>query len=95
MSATLRRERYADPTVTADGTMCDENKVNKILLASVQGVWMSQWVCGGGGRERERELKVFKFVINGTNFGYYIIVKLKGHFLLAKVAFTSLSIILL
>ena len=49
----------------------------------------------GGGRERERELKVFKFVINGTNFGYYIIVKLKGHFLLAKVAFTSLSIILL
>ena len=54
MSATLRRERYADPTVTADGTMCDENKVNKILLASVQGVWMSQCVCGGGGRERER-----------------------------------------
>ena len=54
MSATLRRERYADPTVTADGTMCDENKVNKILLASVQGVWMSQCVCVCV-RERERE----------------------------------------
>ena len=46
-------------------------------------------------RERERELKVFKFVINGTNFGYYIIVKLKGHFLLERRDFTSLSIILL
>ena len=55
---------------------------------------VSVCVCGGG-RERERELKVFKFVINGTNFGYYIIVKLKGHFLLAKGDFTSLSIILL
>ena len=54
-----------------------------------------QGVCVGAGGERERELKVFKFVINGTNFGYYIIVKLKGHFLLERRDFTSLSIILL
>ena len=29
MSANLRTRRYPDPTVAANGSMCDENKVNK------------------------------------------------------------------
>ena len=31
MSANLRTRRYPDPTVAANGSMCDENKVNKIF----------------------------------------------------------------
>ena len=31
MSANLRMRRSPDPTVAANGSMCDENKVNKIF----------------------------------------------------------------
>lgn len=68
----LRRGRRKDPTVTADGTMCDEHKVKWNFTCFCIGC-MDVPVCICE-RERERESLVFKFVINGTNFGYYIIV---------------------
>ena len=57
MSANLRTRRYPDPTVAANGSMCDENKVNKNFT------WFYTWcmdvcvcvcVCVWK-RERERE----------------------------------------
>ena len=37
MSANLRMRRSPDPTVAANGSMCDENKVNKIFT------WFYKW----------------------------------------------------
>ena len=69
MSANLRMRRSPDPTVAANGSMCDENKVNKIFTWFYKwcmDVWVCVCVCvcvcvkeRGRDREREKELKIF------------------------------------